>query len=66
MNDGLSIEEALERADWLTRYARDRLPDSPRRFSRGLLGHVDAMVTQSRAVMVLLDPQHDEPKEQVA
>jgi hypothetical protein len=51
--------DAIARADWLTRYALDRLPDEHRRLHPGVRSHLTAASVQLRAVIDLAQPTND-------
>lgn len=69
--DGLSVEEALAQADWLARYAMDRIPSSERSYHPGIEGHLITASTnlrhgnpsgasvQLQAAIKLIDPAFD-------
>lgn len=57
-----TLAEAIDRADWLTRYALDRLSSEPRHLSPGVGSHLKAAQTQLRAAMELVKPEHDVPE----
>jgi hypothetical protein len=63
-NVSCSVENALYHADWLLRYALDRIgfagSGDGRLYHPGVRSHAMASQTQAKAAMLLADPKNDQ------